>query len=144
MLSKMRKMLKKQDGFTLIELMTVLIILGVILGIGVPKYMQVQAKAKYDADIATLQNIVKAAETYAVSKNDYSDIKLSDLATAGIIDNPVKLNNENPTLPMGTATLMDVPIEFEKDLEGNPTGRVKNWSTLEALAGNNPYDSGGA
>ena len=45
MLTKLTKILKSQKGFTLIELMTVLIILGVILGIGVPRYLQVQAKA---------------------------------------------------------------------------------------------------
>ena len=70
MFSKIRKMLKKQDGFTLIELMTVLIILGVILGIGVPKYIQVQNQAKHDADVATLESMARIAETYAVSWQD--------------------------------------------------------------------------
>jgi type IV pilus assembly protein PilA len=130
MLGKIRKMFKNQKGFTLVELMTVLIILGVILGIGVPKYMKVQAKAKYDADIATLQSIVKAAETYAVSRNDYSAITFQDLADVGIIDAPVKLNNGDP--------VMTTEITFNQD-----TGNVDNWTALEDLAGTDPYDTGG-
>ena len=45
--SKVGKTLHSQKGFTLVELMVVLIILGVILGIGVPKYAKVQAQAEY-------------------------------------------------------------------------------------------------
>ncbi|NLO76837.1 MAG: prepilin-type N-terminal cleavage/methylation domain-containing protein, partial [Clostridia bacterium] len=72
MLTKLTKILKSQKGFTLIELMTVLIILGVILGIGVPRYLQVQAKAEWEADVSTIRNFAKAAETYAASINEYN------------------------------------------------------------------------
>lgn len=105
MLGKMRRLLKKEAGFTLIELMTVLIILGVILGIGVPKYMELQRQAKIDADVITLKNILRAAETYAASINDYDGFTIKKLSDAGIID-AKDWNKEWGTL--------EVTIEFDE------------------------------
>jgi prepilin-type N-terminal cleavage/methylation domain-containing protein len=65
-----RKVLKNREGFTLVELITVIILLGVILGIGVPKYATLQAQSEWDADLATLQSMEKAAEIwYALYKD---------------------------------------------------------------------------
>ena len=52
MLKKLRKMLKKQEGFTLVELMIVVVILGILAGIGVQQYANVQQRAKKAADEA--------------------------------------------------------------------------------------------
>ncbi len=40
----------KSKGFTLIELVVVIVILGILVGIGVPKYLDISAKAKTAAD----------------------------------------------------------------------------------------------
>jgi len=96
MLTKLTKILKSQKGFTLIELMTVLIILGVILGIGVPRYLQVQAKAEWEADVSTIRNFAKAAETYAASINEYNKaVTIDQLIEAGLIDGEIVLNRKN-------------------------------------------------
>ncbi|NMB01143.1 MAG: prepilin-type N-terminal cleavage/methylation domain-containing protein, partial [Firmicutes bacterium] len=42
MLNKIRKILKQQEGFTLVELMIVVVILGIISGIGIQQYGKVQ------------------------------------------------------------------------------------------------------
>ena len=95
MLTKLTKILKSQKGFTLIELMTVLIILGVILGIGVPRYLQVQAKAEWEADVSTIRNFAKAAETYAASINEYNKgVTIEQLIGAGLIDGEIVLNRK--------------------------------------------------
>jgi len=93
--AKWQKLLKSQMGFTLVELMTVLIILGVIMGIGVPKYLRIQSQAEYDADVTTIENIVKAAEIYATQKNLTGDILLTTLITNKIVDGEIILNRRN-------------------------------------------------
>ena len=95
MSAKWQKLLKSQMGFTLVELMTVLIILGVIMGIGVPKYLRIQSQAEYDADVTTIENIVKAAEIYATQKNLTGDILLTTLITNKIVDGEIILNRRN-------------------------------------------------
>ena len=50
---------KKQNGFTLIELMVVVAIVGVLTAVGLPELSKAQDKAKDSAAIATLTNAAK-------------------------------------------------------------------------------------
>ncbi|MGI6587629.1 MAG: type II secretion system protein [Peptococcia bacterium] len=100
MLSKIRKGLIGEKGFTLVELMTVLVILGIILGIGAPKYLRIQSQAEWDADAAMIKSFAKAAEMYVI-KNDVilttenNSITLDDLITNKVIDGTIVLNRTN-------------------------------------------------
>jgi prepilin-type N-terminal cleavage/methylation domain-containing protein len=90
-----RKVLKSREGFTLIELITVIVLLGVILGIGVPKYATLQAQSEWDADLATLQNMEKAAEIWYALYHDETgadeNISFIELHTKNLFDKNTKL-----------------------------------------------------
>ena len=102
MLNKLRKSLKSKEGFTLIELITVIVVLAIILGIGIPRYAKIQAQSEWDADVSTLKNLEKAAELYytrnSLSLSDSSGtvkIKIEDIVNAGQFDGGTQLKRKD-------------------------------------------------
>lgn len=55
MLRKIRKMLKQEEGFTLMELMIAVAIIGILGGIAIPVYNGVQERAKHAVGEANAQ-----------------------------------------------------------------------------------------
>ena len=61
----MTKRIHRQEGFTLIELMIVILIIGILVGIAVPVFLAAQMSANKKTCQANRRTVISAADTYA-------------------------------------------------------------------------------
>lgn len=66
-------MLKNNKGFTLIELMIVVAIIGILAAIAIPNFINYQCKAKQSEAKASLGTIRTAQEAYLAEWDTYAD-----------------------------------------------------------------------
>ena len=91
---------QRRPGFTLIEVLIVIVILGVLAAIAIPKYTQAKAKAYFTVMRSDLRNLATVQEAYHQLAGQYYDgpvpppgsdvnlsagvtITLSDVTTTG-------------------------------------------------------------
>lgn len=61
-----RRLNQEEQGFTLVELMVVVVILGILAGIGIQQFGNVQETARKNANKANVRLLVSAAQMYLI------------------------------------------------------------------------------
>ncbi len=111
----MKSGLRNQKGFTLVEIIAVLILLGILAAVAVPRYVDLAASAEGKAMDAGV------AELNSRESLEWANLKLSDagyvLATSDaallaiVVDSDTTLGDDY-TLNSGTATVTAVDLTF--------------------------------
>ena len=109
MMEKMRNA-KKRKGFTIIELIVVIAILGILAAIAIPRFSVMQGSANAKSVMSTLKSIETAAAAYGANAN----VATTSLDHFGATDSVVErgiveiLGTAWPTSPTGvTYRLVD-------------------------------------
>lgn len=103
------KLNKTSNGFTLIELIMVMIILGILSAVAIPRYLDTIKKAEKASEDAVISNIGVALENYATHK---------------LIDSGRRIWPDNPF-----EALRDAPQSYTED--GTMADSDQEWTFVE-------------
>ena len=80
MLTKIRKATKGEEGFTLIELMVVILIIGILMAIAIPSFFAVRNRAYKASAVSVRTTAVKTMELYGTDHDgEYTGANATEL-----------------------------------------------------------------
>lgn len=115
----------KQTGFTIVELLIVIVVIGILAAITIVAYNGIQGRAQSAAVSSALEQTSKKLALYAVDNNNYP----VDLATIGITNSgstSYQYSANNGTVPQTycvTATNGSTSYNIKQDGTQSPGGR---------------------
>jgi type IV pilus assembly protein PilA len=98
----MKKMITSQKGFSLIELMIVVAIIGILASIAIPNYTRFQAKARQSEARAMLSGLYTSEKAFQSEWSDYhSNFRVIGYAPEGVLRYNVGFGAATAATPVG-------------------------------------------
>ena len=93
-----QRRLRSEEGFTLMELLVVIFIIGVLLAIAIPSYLKFKDRANTSAAAANVRAAVPGVEAYSADHNGYSGL------TSAILQASYDAGIKHVRVPTASAT----------------------------------------
>ena len=124
----MRKnVLRNQKGFTLIEIIAVLVILGILAAIAIPRYMDLQAQANTKAlDGAVADGMSTCSMQFGQLALSLAGAPTVDQVVAAATANPPQTTDFSYSFVAGAGSSIDVTVNWTTPKTGI-NAVTKNW-----------------
>ncbi|MDY5303375.1 MAG: type II secretion system protein [Campylobacter sp.] len=110
-----------KKGFTMIELIFVIVILGILASVAVPRLAGTKADAEESAAVANLRTLISDANTYYVATGDISDATTwSEITNVPLTSATSKANTAGASIKVGGKGCIDVQFVPENATDKTP------------------------
>ena len=138
---KIRKYIRNQKGFTLIEIIAVLVILGILAAIAIPKYLDMRREAVVKAaagarmELNARERLTLAQWKLRDGAGAYPDLNGSAVAGDGsAVSGPSSAigpdwNNNNPILSATAFSFSGKQVMFTRNVPADTANEPYNWTS---------------
>jgi len=121
--------MKASQGFTLIELMIVVAIIGILAAIAIPQFSAYRTKAFNSSALSDLRNIATGEEAYYVDQQVYVNLPAIVGFSASLANLPGVRLSKNICAKVSNATAVDFTLQTE-NLNGNISYQISQSGSL--------------
>lgn len=136
-----KKMSTKKSGFTLVEILIVVVILGILAAIVIPQFTSASTEAKESALVSNLQAVRSQIELYKIHHNDNLPGSQASNDFTVAMTSQTNQDGEDATQAADPTTCRFGP--YMREIPNNPFNDLNNvledGSKTDGVAGSNLY-----